>query len=132
MGGIGKDAKDVVPALISTLQDNDKDVRAAAAEALGGIGKDAKDAIPALISTLQQDKDKDVRYAAAEALKKIDKEAFPETNSFPLQESSSTIPFPPDPFPPELLRHGVLRFGKKNPPKACKNELTRFLLEWKC
>ena len=57
-------SKEVVPTLITALQDKDKDVRIATVEALGEIGKDA---IPALISALQ-DKDKDVRTAAVEAL----------------------------------------------------------------
>jgi HEAT repeat protein len=72
LGGIGKDAKDAVPALILVLQDKDKDVRSNAANALGRIGKDAKDAVPALILVLQ---DKDVRSNAANALGRIGKDA---------------------------------------------------------
>ena len=70
---LGKIGKDAIPALISALQDKDKDVRTDTVYALGKIGKDA---IPALISALQ-DKDKDVRTAAFIALVKIGKDAIP-------------------------------------------------------
>lgn len=65
-------AKDVVPALIQTMeQDEDWRVRHAAVEALARIGFAASDATPALVQVLHKDENECVRGAAAVALGKI-------------------------------------------------------------
>ena len=103
-------SKEVVPTLITALQDKDKDVRIATVEALGEIGKDA---IPALISALQ-DKDKDVRTAAVEALWLIGNDVKIENR------------------PAELFRSTIQIINKKNQPKACESNLAALLIGWKC
>jgi hypothetical protein len=50
LGGIGPEAKEAVPALITTLKDQNVDVRRYAASVLGEIGPPAKEAVPALIT----------------------------------------------------------------------------------
>jgi HEAT repeats len=54
-GALGPIAKPGVPALIESLSDPDKEVRAAAAVCLSLIGPDAKEAVPALIQTLNRE-----------------------------------------------------------------------------
>jgi HEAT repeat protein len=51
-GALGPMAKPAVPALIESLRDKDKDVRAAAASCLALMDTEAKEAVPALIQTL--------------------------------------------------------------------------------
>ena len=70
LGGIGSEAKEVAPALIAALKDQNAGVRIYAAEALGKIGPEAKEAVPALIAALK-DQDELVRICAASALKTI-------------------------------------------------------------
>jgi HEAT repeat protein len=72
----GKEATQVVPALIAALKDRDGDVRRSAAIKLGSFGEEAKDAIPAL-QKAQKDRDARVREAAGKALSRIDPEHFP-------------------------------------------------------
>ena len=60
-----------IPALILALEDEDPDVRAAAAEALWRKGPEAVEAVPALIRALE-DEDPGVRSAAANALEQIE------------------------------------------------------------
>lgn len=67
LGRIGDAA---VPALITALEDADRDVRAQAARALARMGPKAEAAIPALIEALDDD-DKFVRQGAARALGQI-------------------------------------------------------------
>jgi HEAT repeat protein len=73
LGTIGKDA---VPLLIEALQDDNKNVRLAAIEALALIGPDAKQAMPFLIALLD-DRDDEARKNGIEALAKIE-EAVPQ------------------------------------------------------
>jgi len=63
-------------ALIDTLEDPDRSVRAGAAQALGNIGRYAYPAIPALIRVLK-DNDSTVRFHAIEALGKIGPASHP-------------------------------------------------------
>jgi len=71
-----KAAEGEVPVLIQTLQDQDADVRASAADVLGQIGESVKDknsfvivdAVPALIQALQNDYNVRVRSRTAMAL----------------------------------------------------------------
>ena len=74
LGRIGEGAKDVVPALIQLLQDQDTEgfVRANAARALGRIGEGTKDAVPALIPLLK-DQDVGISVNAVGALGRIGK-----------------------------------------------------------
>ena len=67
LGRIGDAA---VPALITALDDPDRDVRAQAARALARMGPQAEAAIPALIDALDDD-NKEVRQGAARALGQI-------------------------------------------------------------
>jgi 3-methyladenine DNA glycosylase AlkD len=67
---------EVIPDLISSLEDPDPVVRKESAQALGCIGKEATTAIPALTQTLGDEK-KWVRIAAAWALGRIGPEAIP-------------------------------------------------------
>jgi HEAT repeats len=54
-GPLGAMAKPAVPALIESLSDKDKSVRAAAATCLSLIGPEAKEAVPALIQALNRE-----------------------------------------------------------------------------
>ncbi len=72
----GKDAAQVVPALIEALKDRDGGVRCSAALKLGSFGDQARDAIPAL-QAVQKDRDPRVRNAAGKALSRIDPQRFP-------------------------------------------------------
>ena len=71
-----KAAEGEVPVLIQTLQDQDADVRASAADVLGQIGESVKDknsfvivdAVPALIQALKNDYNVRVRSRTAMAL----------------------------------------------------------------
>jgi HEAT repeat protein len=69
---LGSDAKSLMPLLIKTLVEKDKETRLKAIAAVGAIGPDAKDAIPNLISLLES---KDFTTSAGEALVKIGKVA---------------------------------------------------------
>jgi HEAT repeat protein len=71
LGGIGPEAKEAVPALITTLKDQNVDVRRYAASVLGEIGPPA---VPELIAALK-DQDAEVRRHAASALEKNGPEA---------------------------------------------------------
>ena len=80
---------EAVPALTWALQEEDRDLRMAAAQALGNIGRAARDALPTLkhLIETQEDpptfatreqleqmvKDEDVRRAAKEAVRKIER-----------------------------------------------------------
>ena len=59
-----------LPALIQSLNDEDRSVRYLAAETLGRLGPAAEEALPALIQALK-DPDSGVRSSAATALKRI-------------------------------------------------------------
>ncbi|MBI3466589.1 MAG: HEAT repeat domain-containing protein [Planctomycetes bacterium] len=61
----------VVPALIVALEDEQSNVRAAAAESLGKLGQNAKSAVPPLTRTQVRDQSDAVRRAAAQALTQI-------------------------------------------------------------
>jgi HEAT repeat protein len=67
--------KSAVPALITALQHQNPEVRAASATALSQIGNDAAPALPALSRALQ-DKDPKVRGAAVEAFGSIGRRAM--------------------------------------------------------
>lgn len=67
LGRIGTDAKQAIPTLIATLNDEDLHVRTEAADTLAKIGKDA---VPALITALAN-KNWFVRYSAADILRQI-------------------------------------------------------------
>ena len=73
---IGSEAKPAIPLLIELLNDEDKHVRDAAADALGAIGPAAKAAVPALAQLLK-DGDWPIRRVAATALGKMGPEARP-------------------------------------------------------
>jgi HEAT repeat protein len=73
LSNVGPAVPEVVPALISALEDPDAGVRGQAALALLKFGPEAKEAIPAL-EAAQTDSDKTVRDLAAKALKKIEGE----------------------------------------------------------
>jgi len=73
LGGIGPEARIVVPELVQLLRSPDGTIRYSAAGALGGIGPDACDAVPALTAALQ-DEAKIVRKAATAAITKINVE----------------------------------------------------------
>ena len=70
LSNVGPIVPEVVPALISALEDPDAGVRSQAALALLKFGHRAKDAIPAL-EAAQTDSDETVRELAAKALKKV-------------------------------------------------------------
>lgn len=67
---LGRLGDAAVPALITALEDADRDVRAQATRALARMGPKAEEAIPALIEALDDD-DKEVRRGAARALGQI-------------------------------------------------------------
>jgi hypothetical protein len=69
---------DLAAELTAALEDDDVEVRAAAAEALRMIGKTARDVEPKVVSALMAlKKDREnMRRAAAEALKKLDPRAL--------------------------------------------------------
>jgi HEAT repeat protein len=76
---VGRGSNQDVPALITALRNQDKEIRRNAAQALGQIGPTAKEAVHALITALQ-DEDPNVRRLAASALGRIGptaKEAVP-------------------------------------------------------
>ena len=52
---LGPAAKPAVPALIALLHDNDKEVRASAAQCLAILGPDAREAVPALVQLLHDE-----------------------------------------------------------------------------
>lgn len=62
--------KEIVPYMISSLKDDDWQMRRGSAWMLGKLGPNAKDAIPALTEALN-DPSEAVRLKAAESLKKI-------------------------------------------------------------
>jgi hypothetical protein len=66
----GCDARTAVPLLHFVLQDLDKTVLVAAANALGRIGPEAKQALPTLFLMLK-DEDQLVREAASDAIEQI-------------------------------------------------------------
>jgi HEAT repeat protein len=66
--------KEMVPALIKSLQDSNRDTRAKAVRELGLIGPDARDAVPGLVAVVQG-KDDELRLAALMALEQIGAEA---------------------------------------------------------
>ncbi|MCX5964592.1 MAG: HEAT repeat domain-containing protein [Cyanobacteria bacterium] len=72
LGLYGKQAQSVISELSSLMQDENADVRFAAAKALGKIG--SKEVVSALAQALQ-DKDENVRFASAEALVKVGTDA---------------------------------------------------------
>lgn len=68
LGKLGAVTPEVVPALISAMED--KDIHDTAIEAIGNIGSAAKEAVPSLTKALA-DSDSNVRMLAADALGKI-------------------------------------------------------------
>ncbi len=72
--GIGRNAKDAVPALIEVLKDPEIFHRNSAASILGHVGPEAKAAVPALIEALK-DNESSVREHAIAALGSIGPEA---------------------------------------------------------
>jgi HEAT repeat protein len=74
LGLLGTKAQSSIPALSSLIQDENADIRFAAAQVLGEIGTEA--VVPALTTALQ-DKDENVRVSAAVAFQKIGRIAKP-------------------------------------------------------
>ncbi|MGG6239171.1 HEAT repeat domain-containing protein, partial [Nodosilinea sp. AN01ver1] len=74
LGGIGADAKEAVPTLISLLESQHQEDRSAAANALGRIGAVEEEVVPALI-TLLKSANVDDRYSGVEALGNIGPDA---------------------------------------------------------
>lgn len=62
----------IVPALIDTLNDVDRNVRFAALIALGNLGTSARSAMPALRRIIEEHPDLGMRYVAAWVLEKLD------------------------------------------------------------
>ena len=75
---IDPEGKECVPALVSTLEEQDDGLAGTAIECLGLLGPRAKDAIPALAAYLKLDRDKgppggfELQVSAARALQRID------------------------------------------------------------
>ena len=145
MGRIGKDAKDVIPSLLSALSDKDLNVRAAAAEALGRIGNQIENTreIVTVLTTIFNNRNEEfsTRYNAIESLKKIHS---PEvglvltkyqvlvnyitwTDSLP-----DSIPLADKVSKASDVKLAALNFANKNQPKVCDNNLAKILLGWKC
>jgi HEAT repeat protein len=68
LGLLGTEAQSTIPALSGLIEDNNPDVRFAAAQALGKIGSEA--VVPTLMQALQ-DHDENVRVSAVTALQQI-------------------------------------------------------------
>ena len=64
-------AKEVVPALIRTLEDTDSDVRWIAARSIGDLGAMPELSVPALMKRAREDKATNVRWYAISALVKL-------------------------------------------------------------
>ena len=62
----------VVPALVHTLNDEDRNVRFAALTSLGNMGAHAQDAIPALRTIMEIHPDKGLRQVVSWVLEKLD------------------------------------------------------------
>jgi HEAT repeat protein len=65
-----KMGKEIVPHMVSLLEDKDWEMRRGAAWILGKVGPDARDALPALTDALE-DPNPEVRAKAAHSLKQI-------------------------------------------------------------
>jgi HEAT repeat protein len=65
----------MVPSLVKSLQDANREARVAAARGLGLLGPGARAAVPALAEAVRNDASGTVRMAAAEALAAIGPEA---------------------------------------------------------
>ena len=65
------DASIVVPALMESLSDDDREIRWSAAIGLGYFGADAEGAVPELETAQQHDSDRRVREAARTAISRI-------------------------------------------------------------
>lgn len=74
--------KEIVPAMISLLKDNEWEMRRGAAWILGKVGPEAKDAVPALTEALK-DPNPAVQTRAKEALQKIQGENAGSVNPNP-------------------------------------------------
>jgi HEAT repeat protein len=72
MGGLTRDAAEVLPFLVAGLSDPVAEVKVAAAQALGNLGKDAEPALSTL-KPLLKDNEKAVKEAAEDAISKIEK-----------------------------------------------------------
>ncbi len=72
MGGLTRDAAEVLPFLVAGLSDPVAEVKVAAAQALGNLGKDAEPAL-ATLKPLLKDNEKAVKEAAEDAIGKIEK-----------------------------------------------------------
>jgi HEAT repeat protein len=72
MGGLTRDAAEVLQFLVAGLSDPVAEVKVAAAQALGNLGKDAEPALTTL-RPLLKDNEKAVKEAAEDAISKIEK-----------------------------------------------------------
>jgi HEAT repeat protein len=72
MGGLTREATEVLPFLVAGLSDPVAEVKVAAAQALGNLGKDAEPAL-ATLRLLLKDNEKAVKEAAEDAIGKIEK-----------------------------------------------------------
>jgi HEAT repeat protein/S1-C subfamily serine protease len=79
LAGLGRDARDALPALLRVLRapDEPEDVRKEAARALGEIGTPPKEQLPALEAALRDAQSKGARLYAADALGKLGPAAKP-------------------------------------------------------
>jgi len=68
---VGPQDKDLVPALVPLLREDDPVVRAGAARLLGQIGPDAKDALEGIDDATADENDKDALQALVGARKRI-------------------------------------------------------------
>lgn len=76
-GASGAPAAEAVPSLVTTLRDQDKEVRQTAALALEMIGAKPEISVPALIKALQDD-DAEMRSYASDALGAFGSRALPQ------------------------------------------------------
>lgn len=100
-----------VEKLVTTLQDNDPNMRYWAAESLGHYGPAAKSAVPELAATLQDDS-KMVRMGAAYALAEIGPAAEPARDALTAAAND------PEQEVREAAAYALQRVSAKSPAKS--------------
>lgn len=130
-----------VPILISSMENNDINIRIGAIAALGKIGEEARTAMPALYNLLR-DRDQDVQFAASHAIGEIyqqlrqptlEEEYYYKSRNYESSNheiTQTSIGGTNNTQTYTIRRASIER--KRNPPLICQIPMVSSIFQWKC